>query len=192
MEILCSGLTLFSTILTISSPPTESLSGSKNSACPIEVVIDVPAVIQNILPVMLLLSSHVNRFRALDLCSTSGPVIAQTLSVLGFDGSSSRPAPLLETLIVDLRADVQGCNLLALESGFTPCPRLRTLALPAAFLPPVQSNIFLNVTHLILLHDPAGCTIPGELLVCLIYLNIRRKCLNIPTGGIRTNFRTNV
>jgi hypothetical protein len=155
----------------------------KNSAtCPVKLVIDVPSVILNIFPVMLLLSNHVSRFRALDLCSKSGSVIAQILSILGLHGSSSRPAPLLEALIVDLHADVSNCDLSALESGFAPCPRLRTLALPAACLPPGQSNIFLNVTHLILA-DPAGCAIP-DVSVMLDIFKHTPKVLKYTYGGM--------
>ena len=128
-----------------------------NSAdCPIDVIIDALSGTEDILPVAKLLSKHVFRFRTLDMrlyAYAHITQITQILPILALDRFSSRPAPLLETLYIDWSSNHVGLAddyLSALESGFSPCPCLKNIALPALFLPPAYSKIFANVTHLIL------------------------------------------
>ncbi|KAF8520568.1 hypothetical protein JB92DRAFT_2895084 [Gautieria morchelliformis] len=131
----------------------------KSGECPLDVVLKVPLGVTDLRPTLVLLHSHVRRFRVLNM-DVPTPGIADTIlsSIALSEGKSNgNTAPLLEELCIaieemsDMPADE---NQDYFEHAFYPSPRLRRLTISPLRIPAPSSKLLSTVSALMIVSGP--------------------------------------
>jgi hypothetical protein len=121
---------------------------TKSGTLPLDVLIDVPPEVEGtsrLVRVANHLKKHLSRFRTLELRVNSHEGAEDLVSSIG----AAKPAPLLESLVIEVATTTGAVCFVALGSAFQPAPRLTHLTLPAH--PPLPiSSLLSTITSLTL------------------------------------------
>jgi hypothetical protein len=125
-----------------------NMFSTKSATLPLDVLIDVPPEVQGTVLLRKVaanyLRKHVSRFRTLELRVSTHQDAEDLVSLIG-----AQPAPLLESLVIEVAMTTWGIRFVALGDAFQPAPCLTHLTLPVHPLPP-SSSLLSTITSLTL------------------------------------------